>query len=61
MKRRRNADSVSRLTSIIESAPTAMVMVDREGRVVLLNCEAESLFGYPREELFGESVELLLP
>jgi PAS domain S-box-containing protein len=61
MKRRRKADSVSRLTSIIESAPTAMVMVDREGRILLLNCEAESLFGYLREDLFGQPVELLVP
>lgn len=57
----RRADSVSRLTSIIESAPTAMVMVDREGRIVLMNREAETLFGYPRQELLGQAVERLVP
>lgn len=57
----RSADSVSRLTSIIESAPTAMVMIDREGRIVLMNREAETLFGYPRQELLGQAVEVLVP
>lgn len=49
------------LREVVESAPVAMIMVDREGLVVLVNAEAEGLFGYPRSELLGESIERLLP
>jgi PAS domain S-box-containing protein len=45
----------------IEAAPTGMIMVDRAGRVVLVNAQVESLFGYGREELVGQSIELLVP
>ena len=46
---------------VVEWAPTAMVMVDREGRIVLINAQAERVFGYPREELLGQLVEKLIP
>lgn len=38
-----------------------MLMVDRQGRIVMVNAEIERLFGYDREELVGESIEILLP
>jgi protein-histidine pros-kinase len=38
-----------------------MVIVDRDGRIVLINAQAEKLFGYYREELIGQWVELLIP
>ncbi len=53
------ADSVVR--SLLESAPDAMVIVDGGGRIVLVNGQTERLFGYRREEMLGEPVELLLP
>ena len=38
-----------------------MVIVDGSGKIVLINSRTEELFGYPRQELLGDSVEVLLP
>lgn len=46
---------------LFESAPDAIVVVDREGRIVRLNAQAERMFGYRREALLGQSVEILIP
>jgi PAS domain S-box-containing protein len=46
---------------ILESAPDAMVIADAQGRIVLVNAETERLFGYRRDELVGQPVEILLP
>jgi PAS domain S-box-containing protein len=46
---------------ILESAPDAMVIADGQGRIVLVNAETERLFGYRREELVGQIVDILLP
>ncbi len=45
----------------VESAPNAMILVDKEGRIVLANAQTEKLFGYAREELLGQSIEMLVP
>lgn len=50
-----------RLTTIVESAPNAMVMVDAAGLIVQVNSETEKLFGYTRAELVSMDVEVLLP
>ncbi|HKI89006.1 MAG TPA: PAS domain S-box protein [Draconibacterium sp.] len=46
---------------VVESAPNAMILVDYQGKIVMLNRQAEVLFGYQREEMMGEKVELLIP
>jgi PAS domain S-box-containing protein len=46
---------------LLEAAPDAMVCVDSGGRIVLVNAQAERMFGYRREELAGQLVEILVP
>jgi len=46
---------------LMESAPDAMVIVDEQARIVLVNARSLALFGYSREELIGQPVEMLLP
>ncbi len=46
---------------LLDAAPDAMIEVDREGRVILLNRVTENLFAYTREELLGRNVDSLLP
>ncbi|MEM5343600.1 PAS domain S-box protein [Paraburkholderia azotifigens] len=50
-----------RFRQVVEAAPNAMVMVDQEGKIVLVNAQTENLFGYRRDQLFGKSIETLVP
>jgi PAS domain S-box-containing protein len=47
--------------ALLEAAPGAMVCISADGRVVLVNAQAERLFGYERDELIGQSLETLVP
>ena len=45
----------------VESCPNGMMMTDAVGAILLVNAETERLFGYPREELIGQSIDILVP
>jgi PAS domain S-box-containing protein len=46
---------------LIESAPDSIVYTDAEGKIIMINEQTERLFGYPRKELEGKDVEVLMP
>ncbi len=56
---REHAERMFRL--VVESAPNAIVMVDSESRIMLVNSQTEKYFGYQRDEMLGKPVELLIP
>ena len=47
--------------ALLEAAPDTMVCIAADGRIVLLNAQAERLFGYERAELIGQRIEILVP
>ena len=50
-----------KVRGLLESAPDAMVIVDKRGEIILVNSQTETLFGYTRAELLGKPVEILMP
>ena len=59
VRERKHADEQFRLA--IEAAPTGMLLMDVSGSIVLVNAQIEKLFGYPRSELLGRPIEMLVP
>ena len=50
-----------RFRLVTDSSPHGIVKVDAEGRIILVNVQTERMFGYKREELLGQPLELLVP
>ena len=59
LRRRQRADSHFR--DLLATAPDAMVIVDSQGRIILVNDQLETLFGFARSEILGKPVEILMP
>ncbi|VUD41193.1 Phytochrome-like protein cph1 [Thalassocella blandensis] len=54
-------ESEKQFRGLLNSAPDPFVIVDRQGKIIIVNEEAEKRFGYSRDELLGESIEVLVP
>ncbi len=51
----------TRFQELLEFAPDAIILANQEGRIVLVNSQTEKLFGYRRDEILGQSAEILTP
>ena len=49
------------VTGLLEAAPDAIIAVDREGRIAVVNAQTVRMFGYERSDLIGQSIDLLVP
>ena len=57
--KRKEAEELFRLAT--EGSPNGMLLIDEQGRIILVNGQIEKLFGYKRDELVGRRIEVLLP
>lgn len=55
----KRAEELFRL--VVESVPNGLLMIDRHGTIVLANSQTEKMFGYDRQDLLGQPLEMLIP
>ncbi len=58
---RKRKKAKTKFLDFLEAAPDAVVIVNQDGAIVLVNSQTERLFGHPRNELVGKPVEILVP
>jgi PAS domain S-box-containing protein len=61
VERTKRLATEGKFRELLEAAPDAMVVVDRQGTIILVNAQMKSIFGYSREELLGQTMEMLMP
>ncbi len=54
-------DSEAYFRNLLESAPDAMIIIDGEGKITIMNAQAETMFGCSRDDVLGQRIEVLLP
>jgi PAS domain S-box-containing protein len=54
-------ESEKSLSDLFDSSPDALIVVDRDGKIIKVNPEVQNLFGYSKEELIGKEISLLIP
>lgn len=54
-------ESEKALAELFESSPDALIVVDKEGKIIKVNSEVQNLFGYSKNELIGKEISLLIP
>ncbi len=54
-------DSETYFRNLLESAPDAMIIIDEKGKIAVVNAQSERMFGYRRDDMLGQQIEMLLP
>ena len=60
-KAMQSTESETWFRTLLDSAPDAMIIVDEAGDIATVNNQAVQMFGYDRDELLGQKIEILLP